>query len=85
MGKNENNKARILTSYYRPKPGGFCKRLFRAINALLERGHEVHYLSVVEFPIDHPSCMHHKFPWPERYTDTLIFWAMFHTLAAVCL
>jgi len=81
----EKNKARILTSYYRPKPGGFCKRLFRAINALLERGHEVHYLSVVEFPVNHPSCIHHKFPWPVRYTDTLIFWAVFHTLAPVIL
>jgi len=85
MEKIENNKARVLTSYYRPKPGGFCKRLFRAINALLERGHEVHYLSVVAFPINHPSCVHHKFPWPERYTDTLIFWAMFHALAPVFL
>ena len=81
----EKNKARVLTSYYRPKPGGYCKRLFRAINALLERGHEVHYLSVVEFPIKHISCVHHKFPWPVRYTDTLIFWAVFHTLAPIIL
>ncbi len=81
MEQIENNKARVLTSYYRPKPGGFCKRLFRAINALLERGHEVHYLSVIAFPINHPSCVHHKFPWPKRYTDTLIFWIMFHALA----
>jgi len=85
MGQIENNKARILTSYYRPKPGGFCTRLFQAINALLEGGHEVHYLSVVAFPINHPSCVHHKFPWPKRYTDTLIFWAMFHALAPVFL
>ena len=81
----ENIKARVITSYYRPKPGGFCKRLFRAINALLERGCEVHYLSVVAFPINHPSCVHHKFPWPERYTDTLIFWAIFHALTPVFL
>jgi len=40
-----NNFHNILTCYYRPKPGGFCKRLFRAINALLDRGHIVHYLA----------------------------------------
>jgi len=85
MEQTENNKARVLTSYYRPKPGGFCERLFRAINALLERGHEVHYLSVVEFPINHPSCVHHKFPWPRSYTDTLLFWSVFHLLAPVFL
>ncbi len=85
MEQVKNNKARILTSYYRPKPGGFCTRLFRAIHALLERGHEVHYLSVVAFPINHSSCVHHKFPWPERYTDTLIFWAIFHAFSPVFL
>jgi len=85
MEQIENYKARVLTSYYRPKPGGFCKRLFRAIHALLERDHEVHYLSVVEFPINHPSCVHHKFPWPRSYTDTLLFWSVFHLLAPVFL
>ena len=85
MEQVKNNKARILTSYYRPKPGGFCTRLFRAIHALLERGHEVHYLSVVAFPINHSSCVHHKFPWPRSYTDTLLFWSVFHLLAPVFL
>ncbi len=73
--------ARILTCYYRPKPGGFCKRLFRAIEALLDAGHEVHYLAVVRFPIDHPNCRFHRFPWPAANTDTLLFWAVFHLLA----
>jgi glycosyltransferase involved in cell wall biosynthesis len=73
--------ARILTSYYRPKPGGFCKRYFRAIRALLEANHEVHYLAVVPFPIDHPKCHFHRFPWPRERTDTLVFWALFHLLA----
>lgn len=71
----------ILTSYYKPKPGGLCKRLFRAINALLDAGHEVHYLAVVPFPIEHPRCCFHRFPWPESRTDTLLFWGIFHLLA----
>jgi len=74
----KKGKFRILTCYYRPKPGGFCKRLFRAINALLCAGHEVHYLAVVRFPIDHPNCHFHRFPWPESKTEGYIFWAFFH-------
>lgn len=77
--------ARILTSYYRPKPGGFCKRLFRAIRALLDAGHQVHYLAVVPFPIHHPNCHFHRFPWPASRTDTLLFWAVFHLLAPLIL
>ncbi|MCI5209255.1 MAG: hypothetical protein D3910_10780 [Candidatus Electrothrix sp. ATG2] len=75
----------ILTCYYRPKPGGFCKRLFRAIKALLERGHTVHYLAVVPFPIDHPHCHFHRFPWPEAKTSGYLFWACFHALAPLLL
>ena len=69
---------RILTAYYKPVPGGCCKRYFRAINALLEKGFAVHYLSAVKFPIDHPNCFHHMLPWPEQYLDNIIFWAFFH-------
>ena len=75
------NPARILTSYYRPKPGGLCKRLYRAIEALLAQGHEVHYLSVVPFPIHHRNCYWHRFPWPQEKTEGLLFWLTFHLLA----
>ncbi|MEN8128865.1 MAG: glycosyltransferase family 4 protein [Pseudomonadota bacterium] len=74
----EKRKARILTSYYRPKPGGYCTRLFRGIAALLKAGNEVHYLSVSPFPISHPNCHFHRFPWFIENTDTLLFWALFH-------
>ena len=77
----ETKKYRVLTCYYRPKPGGLCKRLFRAINALLERGHTVHYLAVVPFPINHPSLYFHRFPWPQSYTQGVLFWGIFHTVA----
>ena len=72
---------RILTCYYRPKPGGFCKRLFRGIRALLDAGHTVHYLAVVPFPIEHPNCHFHRFPWPEERTSGYLFWGCFHLLA----
>lgn len=77
--------ANILTCYYRPKPGGLCTRLFRAIQALLKRGHSVHYLAVAPFPIDHPRCVFHRFPWPARQSDTILFWAVFHLLAPMML
>uniref|UniRef100_UPI00405788BB glycosyltransferase family 4 protein n=1 Tax=Candidatus Electronema sp. TaxID=2698783 RepID=UPI00405788BB len=75
----------ILTCYYRPKPGGFCKRLFRGINALLDAGHTVHYLAVVPFPIEHPNCHFHRFPWPEERTSGYLFWGCFHLLAPLML
>ncbi len=77
----ETKKYNVLTCYYRPKPGGFCKRLFRAINALLDRGSIVHYLAVVPFPIDHKNCHFHRFPWPEKHTSGYLFWALFHLFA----
>ncbi len=77
--------ANILTCYYRPKPGGLCKRLFRAMRALLERGHTVHYLAIEPFPIDHPNSVFHRFPWPRRYCDTLLFWCFFFSLSPFCL
>ena len=76
---------KVLTSYYRPKPGGLCKRLFRTINALLIEGHEVHYLSVVKFPIDHNNCYFHYFPWPEHKIETPLFWVCFHLTAPIML
>ena len=33
--------ATVLTCYYRPKPGGLCKRLQRTMQALLDRGHRL--------------------------------------------
>ena len=73
--------ARVLTTYYRPKPGGYCIRLFRAMRALLADGHEVHYLALERFPVDHPRCHFHRFPWPAAWADTLVFWTVFHLLA----
>jgi glycosyltransferase involved in cell wall biosynthesis len=73
--------ATVLTCYYRPKPGGFCKRLFRAVEALLADGHTVHYLAVEPFPVDHARCHFHRFPWPRGATETLLFWTALHLLA----
>lgn len=71
----------VLTCYYRPKPGGCCKRYFRAIHALLKCGHTVHYLAVSPFPVNHPHCHFHRFPWPAKKTENIFFWGVFFLLA----
>lgn len=75
------NTKNILTSYYRPKPGGYCKRYFRAINALLEQGAVVHYLAVEQYPVKHKNCIFHHFPWPKNKTENMVFWLCFHIIA----
>ena len=50
---------RIFSIYYTHKPGGFCKRLYRLLNALSAAGHTVHY-----FALDNP---------PEALSKTVIF------------
>jgi glycosyltransferase involved in cell wall biosynthesis len=77
--------AHILTCYYRPDRGGLYNRLLRAMRALAEAGHTVHYLSVAPFPIQHPGCRFHRFPWSKEKTHTLLFWACFHLFAPVML
>lgn len=69
----------VLTAYYMPKPGGLCKRLFRAMEALLARGCTVHYAAVRRFPIEHPNCHWHRFWWPEHWPARgALFWAWLH-------
>lgn len=71
----------VLTAYYKIKPGGLCHRLLRAIRALLARGHTVHYIALSPFPIEHPHCHFHKFPWPFKDSDSPVFWVFFYCAA----
>jgi glycosyltransferase involved in cell wall biosynthesis len=73
--------ADILTCYYRPKPGGLFTRYLRAMEALLAAGHRVHYLALTPFPINHPRCLFHRFPWPVTRSDSLLFWICFSLMA----
>ncbi len=71
---------RILTIYYKHKPGGFCKRLQMKINAYLEQGWHVHYIAVEAFPYKHPNLTPHILPTPFKNHNTLFFWIYFFTL-----
>jgi glycosyltransferase involved in cell wall biosynthesis len=77
--------ARVLTSYYRPDRGGLFKRLLRAMRALAEAGHTVHYLAVEPFDIQHSRIVFHRFPWPKNSRHGLLFWGFFHLFAPVLL
>ena len=70
---------RILSVYYTHKPGGFCKRLYRLLNALSQRGHEVHYLALDTPPsaaLD-VAVNFHKIPFFLSARKGLIFWLVF--------
>ncbi|PIE44727.1 MAG: hypothetical protein CSA45_05515 [Gammaproteobacteria bacterium] len=71
----------LITSFYRPKNGGFCKRYFRALNALLQAGYDIHYLATEPFPIEGEGCHFHHFPWKKEKCETLLFWFVFHLLS----
>ncbi|MCB0351872.1 MAG: glycosyltransferase family 4 protein [Bdellovibrionales bacterium] len=66
----------FLFVYYTHKPGGLCKRLYRLMRALSERGHGVHYLSLDPPPEPLPITFH-QIPFPLRNRAGLLFWATF--------
>ena len=68
---------KILTVYYKEKPGGFCKRIRLKIEAYLDRGWEVHYIAVEPFPYTHENLVPHILPTPMKRHDTLLFWSWF--------
>jgi glycosyltransferase involved in cell wall biosynthesis len=72
---------RVLTVYYKHKPGGFCKRLKMKIEAYLEQGWMVHYIAVEPFPYNHPNLTPHILPTPFKRHDTIFFWIYFFTVS----
>jgi glycosyltransferase involved in cell wall biosynthesis len=74
-------ETRILTVYYKHKPGGFCKRLQMKIHAYLEQGWKVHYIAVEPFPYKHKNLTPHILTTPFKIHDTLFFWIYFFALA----
>jgi glycosyltransferase involved in cell wall biosynthesis len=76
---------KILSLYYRPKPGGFCKRLTMAYEAFAEQGWEVHYLSLEEFSVRHANIHHHKIPMPFKKREDVFFWLNFFVVSVFAL
>ena len=75
---------RTLTLYYTHKPGGFCKRLYRLLNALADAGHDAHYLSLDDPGEAISPLVHfHRIPFPLRRRSGLLFWALFTLWAPI--
>lgn len=72
---------KILTVYYKHKPGGFCKRLKMSIEAYLENGHEVHYIAVAPYPYSHENLIPHILPTFSDNHDNMWFWIYFFLIA----
>lgn len=74
----------IYSIYYTHKPGGFCKRLYRLLNALADGGHQVTYLSL-DTPTSHLSTRveFRKIPFPLKGRTGITFWAIFSLWASI--
>jgi glycosyltransferase involved in cell wall biosynthesis len=78
----------VLGIYYKHKPGGFCKRLYRSYKALAEAGHKVHYISTEILPVRHKNIVAHVMKLPFKDANSLLFWVVFTVCAmfhACCL
>jgi len=73
----KNKTAKILTIYYKHKPGGFCKRLRMQLEAYLDQGWTVHYIAVEPFPYEHRNLIPHIMSSPTNNYESLFFWAYF--------
>ena len=76
---------RVLTIYYKHKPGGFCRRLRFKIEAFLENGWEVHYLAVEPYPYTHPNLKSHILWTPFSQYESIFFWAYFFAVSPFAL
>jgi glycosyltransferase involved in cell wall biosynthesis len=72
---------RVLTVYYKHKPGGFCNRLQKKIFAYLKQGWTVHYIAVKPFPYNHPNLIPHILSTPFKNQNTILFWFYFFTVS----
>lgn len=68
---------KILSIYYKHKPGGLCKRLYMMFNALTDAGGEVHYIAVEPYPISHAKVIPHLLWTPFHRTEGVFFWIYF--------
>lgn len=72
---------KILSIYYRHKPGGLCKRLYMMFDALVAADAEVHYIAVAPYPISHSGIVPHILWTPFQKKEGLFFWVYFFLIA----
>jgi glycosyltransferase involved in cell wall biosynthesis len=76
----------VLGIYYKHKPGGFCKRLYRSYEALAQAGHQVHYVSTEVLPVRQKSIVPHVIKLPFKDANSILFWFVFtlYAMLYVC-
>lgn len=72
---------KILTVYPRNRGGGSFKRLIAAIEAMLEKGWEVHYVAIGKFPLESSNLKLHRVPrlffmFPNNLFQEIIFFVI---------
>lgn len=72
---------KLLSIYYKHKPGGLCKRLYMLFHAWVEEGGEVHYIGVEPYPTSHPRIIPHILWTPFSKNEGLLFWIYFILVA----
>jgi len=70
-------RKKILSVYYRHKPGGLCRRLYMMFDALLAEGAEIHYIAVEKYPISHARIVPHILWSPFKKKEGVLFWFYF--------
>jgi glycosyltransferase involved in cell wall biosynthesis len=67
----------LLFAYYTHKPGGFCKRLYRAMSACISAGHQVAYATLDMPPACPDGVRVILIPFPLSTRRGLLFWGLF--------
>jgi glycosyltransferase involved in cell wall biosynthesis len=71
---------RVLTIYYKHRPGGMMQMIYRMLLAGAERDWDMHYLSVAPYAVAHPRLHPHHLPWIGRH-ESPWFWTWFFSTA----
>lgn len=73
---------RVLTLFHRHRRGGHVKRLYMMIDALVEQGYEVHYLSARPLRMrQHELIVPHILRMPFSRVEGFLFWLTFNLIA----
>lgn len=67
----------ILSLFYKNKPGGFTKRLYRLYRALADAGHHVHFIGSVPLSFAHKNITNHVITAPFSNSENSLFWLSF--------
>ena len=71
---------RVLTVYFKHRPGGMMQMIYRMLLGGADRGWTMDYLAVEPYRVTHPNLHPHLLPAPGRHAS-LVFWAWFFVIA----